>query len=246
MKEAKNKHIAITDFNSYGIVKIIQRLGKEIDPNNDDLFEIEWYFFDLIDSDAGQIPISVKNRINTNPRFFSFLIQLMYKSTNAGFKLEGTDQDPPQGLAERAFRVLDARTSVPGQDENGHFDFETFRKWFDQVLCICTESGHREVALSEIGKVLIHTPPDPDGLWINKDVAELLDNQEYRRMLRAYEIAAYNSRGVHFVDASGEGDRTLSRKYTQKAECLESSGFINFAGAMRKLSETYENESYEH
>ena len=40
---------------------------------------------------------------------------------------------------------------------------------------ICIETGHLEVALSTIGRVFIHSPSEPNGLWINHTVAAHLD-----------------------------------------------------------------------
>jgi hypothetical protein len=87
--------------------------------------------------------------------------------------------------------------------EDGTFSEERFTEWLQRVKEVCTESGHLEVALINIGEVLIHTPPDPDGLWIHRAVAAALNDREADDMRDGFRTGTYNSRGVHWVDPTG-------------------------------------------
>lgn len=84
----------------------------------------------------------------------------------------------------------------PGTQEDGTFSEERFTEWLQKVKAVCTESGHLEVALVHIGQVLIHTPPDPDGLWIRRVVAAALNDREFDDMRAGFSTGTYNSRGV--------------------------------------------------
>ena len=105
------------------------------------------------------------------------------------------------------------------------------------------ESGHLEVAFVKIGEVLIHTPPDPDGLWIRRVVAAALNDREADDMRTGFSTGTYNSRGFQWVDPSGTPERDLAEQFRSKAEEIENAGFQRFAVTMRGLADGYEREA---
>lgn len=98
-------------------------------------------------------------------------------------------------------------------------------------------------ALLNIGKTLIYSPPDVDGLWINRAVADALNNRYSEEMRDGFRTALYNSRGVHTVDPSGKPERNLAEKYEKRAEEAENAGFHRLAVTLRGLSEGYIKEA---
>ena len=126
---------------------------------------------------------------------------------------------------------------------NEKLDYDAFKAWYDKVMVLCQESGHTEVAQSKIGNILIHTPPDTNGLWIDKRIASLLDQPENEAMRDGFRTETYNSRGFHEVDFSGQEDLELAQKYKKKASDLEDEGFLNFAETLRNLSKSYKVEA---
>ena len=100
-----------------------------------------------------------------------------------------------------------------------------------------------EVALIKIGEVLIHTPPDPGGLWINRIVAAALNDRAADDMRAGYRTETYNSRGVHWVDPTGKPEQELAEQFRRKAEDVENAGFLRFAVILRELAEEYEREA---
>ena len=51
-----------------------------------------------------------------------------------------------------------------------------------------------------------------------------------------------NARGIHEVDETGEAEASLRDKWQNRADKIESLGFINLATSLRELAETYERE----
>ena len=109
----------------------------------------------------------------------------------------------------------------------------------------CKKSGHLDVALGQIGEVLIYSPSDPDGLWINKIVAEFLNKKEYEHMRIGYSRGIFNSRGVYQVDPTGTPEKELAKKYRQQAEDIEIIGYHRFALTLRELADYYDKEARE-
>lgn len=131
---------------------------------------------------------------------------------------------------------------VPGL-ENGRIDKEKLNMWYNQMVEICTKSDRLEVALSNFGKVLFHSPKDKDGFWIDKNVAEIL-NQENADIIRnGFHIEAYNSLGVVNCDPEGSVFESKVLEYNQKAEEADKEGFYRLAKEMRKLADTYKYEA---
>ena len=101
---------------------------------------------------------------------------------------------------------------------------------------ICEESGHLDIALIQIGGVLIHCPPDINGLWINNTVANALNERDAEKMRRGFETGIRNSRGVYSVDPTGKPERELAEQYRQKAEDVENAGHHRLAETLRSIS----------
>ena len=127
--------------------------------------------------------------------------------------------------------------------DDGSFDDTHFSSWLQQVKEICTGSGHLEVALINVGEVLIHCPSDTNGLWINHTVADALNAIDAEDMRRGFSTGLFNSRGVHWVDPTGKPERELAEHYRQKAEDVENAGYQRLAVTLRGLSESYDREA---
>jgi hypothetical protein len=96
-----------------------------------------------------------------------------------------------------------------------------------------------EVALINIGEVLIHTPPDPKGLWIHRSVAAALNDTETDDMRDGFRAALYKLRG-HRVDPTGDAERHLAKDMRSKAEIIENAGFYRLAVTLRALAESHD------
>ena len=173
------------------------------------------------------------------------MIRLIYRSKKATESpKEFSEQD--KAIAENAYNLLDNWRTLPGTQSNGQFLPEQFTEWLNRTKEACAESGHLEAALRRIGKVLIHAPSDPEGLWIHRTVASALNAKDAEKMRDSFWIGIVNSRGVHTIDPTGKPERELAQKYKQKAEEVENAGYHRFADTLRKLSEEYEREAEIH
>lgn len=222
------------------IIKVLQD-APEIDP--DDLFQIEWAYLRLLDRYAS--PKSLENRLASDPDFFCEVIRLIYRSKKeTESPKEFSEQE--KAIAENAYKLLDNWRTLPGTQSNGQFLPEQFTEWLNRTKEACAESGHLEAALRRIGKVLIHAPSDPEGLWIHRTVASALNAKDAEKMRDSFWIGIVNSRGVHTIDPTGKPERELAQKYKQKAEEVENAGYHRFADTLRKLAEGYEREAEIH
>ncbi len=226
----------------YHIVELIKFLQAEPSVNPDDLFKIEWAYLPLLDRHSGAAPQLLENRLANDPEFFCEVIRLIYRSK----KEDQPSREPTEeskAIATNAWRLLHEWKTPPGTQRDGTFSDERFTEWLQRVKEVCTGTGHLEVALTHIGEVLIHTPPDPDGLWIHRAVAAALNDREADDMRTGFSTGTYNSRGVHWVDPTGKPEKELAEQFRRKAEEIENAGFQRFAATLRSLADDYDREA---
>ncbi len=169
------------------------------------------------------------------------MISLVFRSKNeTDDKQESTEQQKHQ--ARLAYQLLSVWKTVPGVASNGLINEVHFKSWMSQAKKISQESGHYEIAMSQIGQMLIHSPKEPDGLWIHPAIAKVLNEKGMSAMRDGFTTALFNSRGVH-SPSGGKEELNLARIYRDKADALDNLGFTRFAAAMRELAERYAREA---
>ncbi|MFJ5385421.1 hypothetical protein [Pectobacterium sp. CHL-2024] len=231
-----------SNMDGYHITTLIKFLQTEPEVNQDDLFRVEWAYIPLLDGHRGAVPQFLENRMANDPEFFCEVVRLTFRSD----KEDLTASEPTEGseaIARNAWRLLYNWETPPGSQPNGAFSEERFTEWLQKVKEVATESGHLDVALSKVGEVLVSTPSDPDGLWINREVAAALNARDAERMREGYRTGTYNSRGAHWVDPTGKPERELANQFRAKAEEVENAGFQRFAVTLRVLADGYDHEA---
>ena len=225
-----------------GIVWIIKALQDDPTANPDDLFRIEWEYLRLLDRHYGVAPKTLENRLASDPAFFCEIMRLRYPSIREGNDSPETTRED-WGIAGHIWWLLQEWRTPPGKQPDGTFAPDLFRQWLAQVKEICGESEHLEVALNNIGQVLIHCPPDPDRLWIHHSAAQALNDVNAEKMRDGYNTGVFNSRGAHAVDPTGKPERELAERWRKKAEDVENAGYQRFATTLRRLAEGYDREA---
>lgn len=224
---------------AYRICEIIKALQNDVDTNQDDLFLVEWKYQPLLEDYHGVSPKLLENRLATQPEFFCELLRLAYHSTNADeAQKEPSEQD--MAIATNVCRLLQKWRIPPGTQPDGSFSGEYFTQWLNHIKKSCTESGHIDIALDYIGKVLFYCPPDPQGLWINQAVADALNARDAKKMRDSLSNAILYPGGTRSVDPTGEEQRQLAQKYSKQADEVENSGYQRLAATLRELAEYYD------
>jgi len=238
VKSSKN----LNSMDVYETVQIIKALQEDPKTIPQELFKVEWAFLPLLDGHHGVTPRLLWQKLADEQDFFCEVIQLVFRSK----KEDATTKDVSEerkSIATNAYRLLDDWHIPPGLGANGVFDGEKFISWLENAREKCKETGHLEVAMTMIGHVLIYVPNDPDGLWIHRSVAEVLNAKDTKDLREGFRSELYNSRGVHFVDRTGKEERGLASKYHGQAEEIENAGYPRIAKMLRELAEEYEFEA---
>jgi len=231
----------VSSVDTYEITELIKALQNDSSAKPDDLFRVEWRYLTLLDGYLDVSPKTLEQRLADEPDFFCELIQAVFRSDREG----PTSKEPSEEqkrIAESAYQLLYECSTAPGTQKDGTFDGNALKSWVRKVKERCKESGHTEIAMSMVGQVLIHTPHDPDGLWIHHTAAKILNAKDAKSMREGFTTALYNSRGAHF-SSSGKEEQVIAEKYRIKAEEIEIHGYHRLADALRRLASLYQQDS---
>jgi hypothetical protein len=226
------------ELDCHSIVKVISWLQKSPSADSKALFKIEWNFLPLLGRFSGGSPKILEQRLAEDPAFFCEVIGLIFRSK----KEKNKDVEPTEverNMARNAYKLLDEWRTVPGMKDDGSFDAASFSSWLVKMKQMTDETGHLEIATSQLGQVLPYSPADADGLWIHHIVAEALNAKDAKRMRSGFTMELFNQRGVHGFTA-GKEERALAKRNREKADALDARGYSRFATAMREFAERYE------
>ena len=229
----------------YHIIELIKELQNRLPIDSEDLFRIEWGYVSYLEPMNGAEPKCLERRLAKDPEFLCELIQYLYRSRNAPLA-EKTAPDPEgrrQAIAMNAFKLLSVWKRVPGLSDEGKLYVDALNDWLASVRRLTTESGHLDIAMQQVGKVMFHAPSDEDGLWIHRGAAKILNDGEAKEMRIGYNLEVLNSRGVHSVDPTGADELQLAKAWHDRAEEIEDAGFVRFAASLKELAGEYEREA---
>lgn len=225
----------------YWTVEVIKRLQDSTATDSDALFNIEWNFLPWLGRFSSGSPVTLEKRLASEAAFFAEVVALVFRPKNEDKNnIEPTEQS--KNLAQNAYRLLTEWKTCPGQLADGTFDADVFTKWFEEAIMITKKTGHSKVAKIQIGHILTHAPPNPDGFWVHNAVASVLNARDAGEIRSGFITEIFNQRGVHTFTA-GKEELKLAQINREKAEALEEKGYSRFATAMRTLAENYEREA---
>ena len=226
----------------YHVIDLIKLLQSSRSVDMDALYQIEWNFLPWFDKLSEEAPIALEKRMASDPKFFAEMIKLAFRSKNDLDDSVEKQDEQKRSLAERAYMLLNNWRHCPGVQEDGTLNEALFHHWITEARRITEETGHEIIAQVELGHVLTYAPKDPDGLWIHKAVASVLNQRDTEKMRRNFMIALMNQRGVYSF-SHGSQERELARGYREKAEALDIAGFTRFATTMRELADQYDADA---
>lgn len=227
--------------NADAIVEVIRALQDDPNTNPDDLFQVEWAFLPLLDRHRGASPKLLERRLADDADFFCEVIRTVYRSE----KEEPPTAEPTEeqkNIVTSAYRLLREWSAPPGCQQDGGFTGRALAAWLERVKAACTESGHLAIALSRVGQVLVYAPPDPDGLWVHRSVATVLNAKDAEAMRDGFRTQLFNLRGVH-SPTGGKEERELGEKYRRQAEEVEDRGYHRLASSLRELADSYDRDA---
>lgn len=226
---------------TYDTQELIKALQEDPNTPEVDLFNVEWFYVPLLDELHGNKPVILQKKLATEPPFFAELMRLMYKPNDAGDDYPKPDEEN-KNLATNAWRLLQNWKLPPGL-QDGVFKADDFKNWVVAVKTQAKEDKRYEITMQEIGKVFYYYPVSEYGLWLPKEVAEVIDGNDAEDIRIGYALEIYNSRGVHTVDPEGRPELALAAKWEHRAKISDNEGYPRFGAKLREVAESYRREA---
>jgi len=222
----------------YAICEVIKHLQDDPDSGPDRLVEVEWLFVRLLDGHNGAQPLTLWRRLGDDPSALVELLSMMYRPDRDDVEV----QETPEHASQNAWWALRGWRRVPGAAEDGTFDTKSFDIWLDDLLAAAEKAGLSRPAQAVVGTLLAHAPADPDGLWLHRHAALILDRRDFGVARDAFSTEIFNSRGSYWVDPSGKAELDLEAKYLAQAEACEAQGYVRVAQELRHVARGYGEE----
>jgi hypothetical protein len=111
---------------------------------------------------------------------------------------------------------------VPGATENGTVDAAALEDWVRAARIQAAQVGRAEVADSQIGQVLAHAPPEPDGIWPAIPIRGLIEITRSQNLENGISVGIRNKQGATWraMHDGGAQERNFAiyyRKCSQSA-----------------------------
>ena len=230
-----------TPFDQHAPQHLIRKMQEQLDPSDPELFRVEWSYLPLLDRRFGGVsPKSLETRLASDPEFFCETIRTIFRSKNEE-RSKTEPSEEKKKIAQNAYRLLHEWSTPPGTT-SGNWDSEAFQEWLKSVKKSTRESGHYEVAMSQVGQVLPYVPSDPSGLWIHEAAAKALNANDAADMRSGFTTKLFNMRGTHGF-THGREEREIAKGYRDKAEAVEKATYYRLATALRDLARWYKGEA---
>jgi hypothetical protein len=140
------------------------------------------------------------------------------------FRAEGQEArettDEERARAMLGYQLLDSWKQPPGKRGDGTISEEELKAWVDAARALAVARKIQRIADQQIGRVLRWVSDDPDDMWPNRVVRDLIERIESRDLETGLEIGLHNSRGVTWrgLTDGGAQERALQAKYLTYAQ----------------------------
>jgi hypothetical protein len=236
-----------TMFRHY-IVEIFKYLDQSGEVSDVQLAGLEWSYLPLFEF-SDRPPRMLQKALATEPRFFIEVLTKVYQpSKESGIEEPApNDLEREQAIARQAYDLLRAWCRVPGTTDDGILEPAALEGWVKETRILAAQVGREAIADHQIGQVLAHSPPDPEGIWPAVPVRDLIEITRSQELERGLWVGVHNKRGVtsRAANDGGAQERDLARYYRRCAgeTALE---WPRTSAVLEQIAESYEHEGTRH
>lgn len=214
---------------------ILERSEKEILSSTDsnelyeELVDLEWKL--LFAYMNNFYPNAVLSKLSIDANYFKKIVSISYSV--AENELE----------KRKATKLLDYWLSVPGYDRGtAVFNYEVFNNWFVSAISGANDETKEQLEY-QIGRTLLFAPADHDGFWIDKRLAQLLENSKsMRKGFCDAEKGIFRGNEMHFRSITKENEMDGFNKYSKLKEETENASFRKFSEMIERIAEYHKRE----
>jgi hypothetical protein len=177
----------------------------------------------------------------TDPSLFVECVTLIYKPRNDDLDSVSESLD---AAADVAWNVLHSGRGIPGAKPDGGIDKEQLDRWITEMRQLALESAVSEKAAHTIGEWLSDCQPDSDGMWPPAVVAEVLDDDQNKDLLKGFYYGVLNNRGMtsRSMGEGGAQERELASVFRKRVSIIVDR-FPRVADVLVSVASSYEQQA---
>lgn len=204
-----------------------------------ELARLEFLYLELFWLEEGGVP-NLEKEIEANPDLFCQAIALAYRREDDNNRRELTEDE--SRAAQKAYRLLDKLTRIPGHDTDGTLKTDKLTDWVRKAQELCDSNGRKRLGDQQIGQLLSNAPVGDDGVWPCVPVRETLETVLSDDIEVGFAVGRQNSRGAHVRGEGGAQERELAGQYEEWAKACDYS-HPRVAAVLRQIAEAYQSEA---
>jgi transcriptional regulator with XRE-family HTH domain len=233
----------------HAVEDLLKHLDQAADVNEEDIARLEFAYLPLLTRFSRRPPRVLHKTLATNSEFFVMVLRNAFKpSDESGIKEEApADPDRQANLALLSYELLRSWRHVPGTGPTGLLDGAALKDWIARARELSVQCGRAVIADQEIGQVLAHAKPDPNGLWPNATVRDVIESVQSDELERGVAVGVYNKRGATWRGPhdGGQQEKALAEAYRMWASRIALK-WPRTAALLEGIAKTYDREGQWH
>jgi addiction module HigA family antidote len=222
-------------------------LSARPEADRDTLARLEFMFIDGLSHTKHGIR-NLERQLSESPALFIQALMMVFRRRDGQEdppELRATDPEAAQKRAHSAYALLSRAKRLPGLDDTGKVDGRKLRDWITATRALAREVGREEIAESQIGQLLAHSPNGSDGVWPHEAVREVLEDLGTDGVANGMMIGRQNERGAVWRGSGGDQERVLVKQYKEGAAAV-AAAYPFTARLLNGLARSYDNEAAWH
>jgi hypothetical protein len=181
----------------------------------ENIVELEYAYLPLLSYSSSR-SLRIQTLMGENPKFSHQILRTAFKGKN---EIVGESTEGDKQRAQRGYRLLTQFSNITGY-KNDVFDGNFLRAWIDEFRRLGVETDRAAVTDNFIGRLLAHSPVDPDGGWPHSVIREELERLQNVELERGIQLERFNMRGVYGKEIfeGGGQERALAQQSIRWAE----------------------------
>lgn len=232
-----------TTMTYHNVGEVISYVQASKSVPDDEKAQIEWTFIDLADWHGGHgfKAVYLGAKLATDAKLFCEAVRSVYLPEKEAKKIKEKQKDNPLPQEElhrieNIWNLLEHGQHAPGFGDDGRFNPVVFKGWVKKVLSVAKKEDRLSSTKGVLGRMFFNAVNKGEDFWLPHEIAKLMEKKGNVRMLRSFEVAMFNSRGVHHVDKTGKDDAELAAKYEKMADEAEGFGYNGLAREVRHIA----------
>jgi hypothetical protein len=187
------------------------------------LVRLEIFYHSIFEDDQRLYfqPKGLLVAIRDNPTLLIEMLRYCWKDDNGESAKPGDAQ--ARALGEKVGRLLHALAELPGQSELCPMSEKTIAEWVTELVRLASECRHLTAVGLQLPHIIASGAWDSIEKWPSNEIAEainVLASAIPETFPEHLSISLSNARGVHWVDPSGQSEKSQAESLRKRAEQL--------------------------